>query len=372
MKILISCLSHSWGGMEMFAVHSAEQLLKYNFDVYLFCLEGSRIDHNSNFISDQKKLKAKSNAYFDLKSIFQLKRFLIQNDIDLIHTQFSRDLWTISPALMLIKKKIPLVFTKQLGSFVKKKDFLHKLIYKKVDKAIAISRVIKQNLIETTPLDDDKIVIIPNVVDLEKFNPSKYDRNKIRKELGLSGDTFVFTNIARLSPGKGQDTILKAIIPIKEKLKDTIFFFVGEAENSEKFYEEYLINLIKENSLNELVKFLGFRKDIPEILSASDAFLFPSYAEAFGISLVEAMAMGLPNIVCKADGVLDIIIENETSLVFDRNDIKKFSENILKIRFDDDLRKKLSLKSLERAKEFSFESYNKKIIELYKSLKKNL
>jgi len=372
MKILISCLSHSWGGMEMFTVQSAEQLLKNNFDVYLFCLDGSRIDLNSSFIPEQKKLKVKSNAYFNLKNIFQLRRFLLQNEIDLIHTQFSKDLWTISPALILIHKKIPLVFTKQLGSFIKKKDLLHRLIYKKVDKAIAISRVIKQNLLETTPLKEDKIVIIPNVVDLEKFNPLKYDRDKVRNELGIDKQTFVFTNIARLSPGKGQDTIIKAIIPIKEKLQNTLCVFVGEAEKSEKFYEEYLINLVKDNSLERLVKFLGFRKDIPEILSASDAFIFPSYAEAFGISLVEAMAMGLPNIVCNADGVLDIIIENETSLVFNRDDIQILSENILRLRFDDDLRKRLSINSLDRSKEFSFEKYNEKVIQLYRSLKTNL
>jgi len=100
----------------------------------------------------------------------------------------------------------------------------------------------------------------------------------------------------------------------------------------------------------------------------SDAFIFPSYAEAFGISLVEAMAMGLPNIVCNSDGVLDIIIENETSLVFERNDIKTFSENILKLRFDYELRKKLSQNCILRAREFSFEMYNKRIINLYKEL----
>ncbi len=368
MKILISCLSNSWGGMEMFTVQSAEQLINQNVDVYLFCLKDSKIDLNSNFIPEQKKLKVKSNSYLNLKNILLVKNFLVQNDIDLIHTQFSKDLWIISPALMLIKKKIHLVLTKQLGSFVKKKDLFHRLIYKKVDKAIAISRVIKENLLQTTPLKEAKIVIIPNVVDLKKFNPSKYNREEIRNELGIASNVFVFTNIARLSPGKGQDAIIKAIIPIKDKLQDTLFFFVGEAEPSEKFYEDYLKNLVKENSLERLIKFMGFRKDIPEILSASDAFIFPSYAEAFGISLVEAMAMGLPNIVCKADGVLDIIIEEETSLVFNRDDVQKLSENILRLRLDEELRKKLSQKSLERASEFSFEKYNVRIMKLYETL----
>jgi glycosyltransferase involved in cell wall biosynthesis len=80
------------------------------------------------------------------------------------------------------------------------------------------------------------------------------------------------------------------------------------------------------------------------------------------------MAMGLPNIVCNSDGVLDIIIENETSLVFERNDIKTLSENILKLKFHYELRKKLSQNCILRAGEFSFEMYNKRIINLYKEL----
>jgi glycosyltransferase involved in cell wall biosynthesis len=228
--------------------------------------------------------------------------------------------------------------------------------------------VIKQNLLETTPLPEEKIVIIPNVVDLSKFNPKNYDRAKIRNLNHIDENTFVFINVARLSPGKGQDTTIKAISLIKDQLDKTLFLFVGEAEPSEKNYEEYLNDLVEKNQLQQMVKFSGFRKDIPELLAMSDAFIFPSYAEAFGISLVEAMAMGLPNIVCNSDGVLDIIIENETSLVFERNDIKTFSENILKLRFDYELRKKLSQNCILRAGEFSFEMYNKRIINLYKEL----
>lgn len=371
MKILISCLSKSWGGMEMFAVQSAQKLISNNCELYIFCIENSKIDLNSNFIPEEKKLRVKSNFYLNIFNIWRLKKFLETNEIEIIHTQFSKDLWTITPALNLIKKHIPLVFTKQLGSFIIKKDFFHRWIYKRVDKAIAISRIIKQNLIETTPLNEEKIVVIPNVVDLERFNPENFDRKKIRTTFGFDENVLVFTNVARLSPGKGQDIILKAISLIKEQLKDTLFVFIGEAEEREKFYENNLKNFVRENNLEQLVKFYGFRKDIPEILAASDVFLFPSYAEAFGISLIEAMAMGLPNIVCKADGVIDIIIENETSLTFERNDVQRLSENILKLKNDAELRMKLSSNSIKRAKEFSFEKYNHRIMKLYSELLKN-
>lgn len=368
MRILISCLSRSWGGMEMFAVDSAKQLKNENLDVYFFCLKGSKINKHLNFLSRDKILSVNSNSYFNPLSSYRLRKFINRNKIDIIHTQYSKDLWIIVPALALIKRHIPLVLTKQLGSFVIKKDFLHRILYKRVNKAIAISTVIKNNLIETTPIDKNKIVIIHNAIDLNKFNRSKYDKSSIRKSLGIDLNTFVFTNISRLSPGKGQDIVLKAISSIKNKLSDTKFIFVGSAQEDEKFYEVELKKFVEINGLNNLITFLGFRTDIPELLAMSDAFIFPSHAEAFGISLVEAMAMGLPTIVCKADGVLDIIIENETSLVFERNDVNTLSEAILKIRYDEKLREKLSRKSIERAKDFSFSVYNEKIIQQYRTL----
>lgn len=359
--------------MEMFAVYSAKQLQSENFDVYFFCLKGSKINQHLNFISRDKILTINSNSYINPLNSYRLRKFIIRNRIDIIHTQYSKDLWTIVPALAIIKRHIPLVLTKQLGSFVIKKDFLHKILYKRVDRAIAISTVIKNNLIETTPIDQNKIVIIHNAIDLNKFNRSLYDKNSIRKSLDIDLNTFVFTNISRLSPGKGQDIVLKAISSIKDKLSDTKFIFVGSAQKDEKFYEIELKKFVESTDLNHLVSFLGFRTDIPELLAMSDAFIFPSHAEAFGISLVEAMAIGLPTIVCKADGVLDIIIENETSLVFERNDHDALAEAILKIRFDEKLREKLSQNSIERANDFSFSMYNKKIIQQYKSLiKENL
>lgn len=370
MRILISCLSRSWGGMEMFAVDSARQLQNENFDVYFFCLKGSKINQHLNFISRDRILSIKSNSYFNPLNSYQLRKFINKNKIDIIHTQYSRDLWIIVPALAFLKKHIPLILTKQLGSFIIKKDLLHRILYKRVDKAVAISTVIKNNLIETTPISEDKIVIIHNAIDLNKFDRSKYDRHQIRKSFSFDSNTFIFMNISRLSPGKGQDLVLKSISVIKNKLLDTKFVFVGSAQEDEKFYENQLKDFVERNGLNQLVTFLGFRSDIPELLSMSDAFIFPSHAEAFGISLIEAMAVGLPTIICKADGVLDIIIENETSLVFERNDHDALAEAILKIRFDEKLREKLSQSSIERAKNFSFSVYNNKIIRLYKSLLK--
>lgn len=371
MNILISCLSRSWGGMEMFAVNSAQWLLQEGYNVFFLALNKSPIEKALNFILKENILLLKKSSYFNLSNIIKVRKFIVRNNIDLIHTQYSKDLWTISPALLLINKPIPLVFTKQLGSFVVKKDVLHKLIYKRVDSAIAISSIIKKNLLETTTIPEEKILLIHNAIDLEKFNPQLFNKLIIRKNLNIEEDKIVFTHISRLSPGKGQDIVLKALNEIKEDVPSSIFLFVGSAQHNEKDYELSLMKMVDEFNLKNIVRFLGFRTDIPEILSITDVFLFPSFGEAFGISLVEAMAMGIPSIVCKADGVLDILIENETSLTFERNDYKSLANLILKMSNDKNLRESLGEKSLNRAQEFSSKNYIQKVSALYFKLLKN-
>jgi len=356
--------------MEMFAVQSAQSLLSSNENIKVFflCLKNSRIEKALTFLEDKNILKLPDNLEFNPVNIFALSNFIKKNSIELIHTQYSKDLWTIVPSLKLLNSHIPLVFTKQLGSFVIKKDFLHRWIYNRVDKAIAISEIIKRNLIETTTLNHEKIIVIHNAIDLTRFSREYYDKQNLRKRLNLNQNDFIFTNVARLSPGKGQDLILKAINLIKNEIYNVKFLFVGVAQEDEKSYEMSLKEYVKKNSLQPFVEFLGFRNDIPEILAASDAFIFPSQAEAFGIALIEAMAMGLPNIVCKSDGILDIIIEEETSLIFERNDVDALAKQIIRIIQGNELRKKLSENSILRSKVFSFQTYNFKILKVYTQL----
>jgi glycosyltransferase involved in cell wall biosynthesis len=364
-------MSKSWGGMEMFTVTSCDSLQKYHYDVTLACIERSPIDAESDKLN-LTKIRFKNPSYLSIRKIIKLARFISDNRIDLIHVHFSKDLWTVVSALILLRLKIPLVFTKHLGSFILKRDFMHRWIYRRVNCAIAISEVIRKNLIQTTPLKEEQIILLHNGVDLSRFNPKLYNRTKARKELNLLDTDFVFGMISRISPGKGHEDVIRATVKVIQKNKNVKIVFVGASEVKEKYYEEKLHSLIKHTNLNDKIIFTGFRKDIPELLSGFDAFLFPSRAEAFGIALIEAMAMGKPNIVCLTDGVIDIVHENETSLAFNRGDIDRLSEHMLSLIGDSELRDKLSVNSLSRAQDFSMENYRKKINEIYFNCAKNL
>ena len=168
MKILYSCLSQSWGGLEMTALQSAEQIINKNILIDVLCFPGSQIN-----IEAEKRgincITIKAAGYFHPLKIKKLSQLIEKKSYNLIHSHYSKDLWIVVPSLNYLISKIPLLLTKHMESSVSKKDFLHKFLYKRVNYVLAVSNIIKQNVIETCPVTDEKVIIHYNGVDLKKY-----------------------------------------------------------------------------------------------------------------------------------------------------------------------------------------------------------
>lgn len=369
MKILYSCLSESWGGMEMITLTFVNELLKRNHSVELLCIENSRI-HNEAVKNKITTYPIKLSVFNFIKNLFLISNIIKEKNIELIHTQASKDLWMLVPALKIIDSKIPLVFTKQVGSFIVKKDILHKFLYNRIDKAFAISNIIKNNLLETTSLTEDKIEIVYNGIDTVKFNPEKANRKKIRDEFNIKDEELLIGMLARFSPGKGHEEFLQAAKILSQKFSNLKFIIVGEASRGEDDYANKIKQMADELNLTNVI-FTGYRLDTNDILSAMDIFAFPSHAEAFGIALAEALSTAVPSVCANADGVLDIAVDGETSLLFEKKNYIDLADKVEKLIIDKDLRKKLSLASRKRATEvFDLNIIMDRTIKVYKELLK--
>lgn len=366
MKILYSCLSKSWGGMEMITLTFVKELLKRNIHVELLCLKESRI-HVEACTSGIITHPVKASGYFHPFTVIRVAYLIRKGRFSLIHTQASKDLWILVPALRLIKSRAPLFLTKQVGSFIIKKDFLHKFLYSRVTKAFAISRVIKKNLTETTPLNENKIELVFNGIDTEKFNPAKADRKKVRTEFSITDDELLIGMLARFSPGKGHEEFLYAAKVLSEKFNNLKFIIVGEASRGEDEYAASIKKLAEDYKLQNVI-FAGFRSDTPDVLSAMDIFVFPSHAEAFGIALAEAHSMALPSVCSDSDGVLDIAVDGETSLLFETKNADDLADKLEVLIKDILLRERFGANARKRAKElFDLNVIMQNTIEHYKN-----
>ena len=350
----------------MFTLTSVKQLTKRNISIELLCAEESRIHieaNNLGLIVHPLKISWLSN----LPNILRLASLIRRSNYNLIHTQASFDLWLLVPALEVLQRKIPLLLTKQVGSFIVKKDFLHKWIYNRLTYAIAISTSIQKNLIDTCPLPENKVILLHNGVDINRFNPDKVDSKKVRKEFGIDEKEILIGMMARFSPGKGHEEFLFAAKELNKKYPQLKFVVVGEPSRGENEYAKTIKKLASDYQLNNLI-FTGFRSDTPEVLSAMDIFVFPSHAEAFGIALAEAMAMGKPSVCSNAEGVLDIATDNETSLLFENKNAEDLTKKISLLIESPDLRKKFSTSARIRAvKHFDLKKLTNDVIQIYES-----
>jgi len=364
MKILYSCLSKSWGGLEMFTLTSIQQLIKRDIKVELICSAESRIHIEANNMGIMLH-PVNASGYFHPVTAIRLAILLRQNDYSIVHTQASKDLWVIVPALYFANRKIPLILTKQVGSFIVKKDFLHILLYKRIKKIFAISTVIKDNLLETTPIKPEDVIIVPNGIDTNRFNPDKVDNKKVRNEFNIAKEEITIGMLARFTPGKGHEEFLFAAMELNKEYSMLRFLVVGEPSRGESEYADKIKKLAEDYHLDNMI-FTGYRGDTPDILSAMDIFAFPSHSEAFGIALVEAMAMKKPSVCSRADGVLDIAVDGETSYLFENKnaaDLKSKLKLLIdsretRIRFGENARKRV----LEN---FDIEMITERVLKIY-------
>jgi len=364
MKVLYSCLSKSWGGMEMYTLVAVKQLLKKNISVELLCIRDSRLHIEANNIGIIIH-SIKASGYIHPAGILKTFLTIRKSRYSLIHTHASKDLWILVPALFISSKRIPLFLTKHVGSGIVKKDYFHKLLYKRVNRLFAISNVIKKNLIETCPVDPDRISILPNGVDVIQFNPETADKEKIRREFNIGTNEIVLGMLARFTPGKGHEEFLQAAKELNKDYNNLRYLIVGESSRGEESYTEYIKELAEEYNLKNVI-FTGFRSDTADVLTAMDIFVFPSHSEAFGIALIEAMAMKKPSVCTNSDGVLDIAVDNVTSLLFQKRNHTNLKEKLVKLINSNELRIKFGENARQRVIDcFNIEKLTEIIIDFY-------
>jgi len=194
-------------------------------------------------------------------------------------------------------------------------SLLEPIVYRKVKQIIVPSKGLKRELIEQYPFTANKILVIPNPIDLEKMQkPKDFDRDKFRANYSIKKEDIVLCFIALGHfERKGLPLLLKALNQLsKENIK---LFVVGGEQDLIKQYKRY----VQEVNLANQVIFVGMQRDVRPFLWCSDAFIFPSLYETFSLVSFEAAAAGLPIIVTPLYGVEDYLVDKQNGILVGRN-----------------------------------------------------
>jgi glycosyltransferase involved in cell wall biosynthesis len=138
----------------------------------------------------------------------------------------------------------------------------------------------------------------------------------------------------------------------------------GQADS----YGRELRRLVADLKLEDRVRFLGVRKDVGDLLSASDVFAFPSRAEALGLALLEAMAAGLPCVASSVGGITDIVTDGDNGLLVQTENVGTWADNLVKLARDERLRSRMAERAVASLGKFSSDYQASRILELYEDL----
>lgn len=366
MKILQSCGSRSWGGLEMQALMTSVELRKRGHEVNLLCPPRSTLlrEANEAGVPAVSMLGEDKNAFGTIKDLSGLLR---HNDYDVVHTHLSHDLWWIVPAMKLAGSKAKLFLTKHMASGVKKTDLLHRFLYGRLQGTFAISNYIRQSVINTCPVPESSVHVLPPGISPEIFNPASFGKSEVRRELGVPENIILVGMVGRMTPGKGQEEFLRAAGKLLEESANKYAFIIGgNASPGEESYEANVHLLAKQLGLSRDVRFPGYVKDVPRLLAALDILAFPSHEESFGLGLTEAMAMRLPVVASGSAGVLDIVVDGETGLLVPPKDSQSLAAGIAALARDPEKRLRFGEAGRKRVEElFSMKSVVRRLEEFY-------
>jgi len=162
-------------------------------------------------------------------------------------------------------------------------------------------------------------------VNLNKFNSSAastFDINTIKQ----NDNQIIILTVAELIPRKNYETALKTVKLLKEMKFNFRYLICGNG-----ILENNLKKICSDYNIEDVVIFLGFRKDVSEIYKKSDIFFFPSYQEGLSIALIEAMSSGCKIVCSKIRGNTDLITENVGGYLADPKDYEEFASKIIAI-----------------------------------------
>ena len=361
MKILHCNWSGTLGGAENFAFQLAKAQKVAGHDVTIAYMADRLLIGQRAQDSGIKILECGMKNGYDFFRLVRYFQFMKKEKFNVIHNHTASRL---SNAIKFFLPTSVLISHFHGGSLGNEKWEESNLLFWDrfssglVDRYIACSNHTKKVVMEKCRLPDCRVSVLYDGIDLESFRPVK-KKAAIRREFGLKDSEKIVGTVARLVPQKGIDKFIEVAKRVLMEVDNVKFLIVGNGK-LRPMLEEKVIKL----DLHDKVIFTGSRTDVPDLLSVLDIFLLTSNWEPFGITLLEAMTVGVPIVAFAVDGVLEVVNETCAVLVSPGN-IQMMSQETLNLFENKSKQKKLIQVGLERVKEFDIRKISRQSTEIY-------
>ena len=306
------------------------------------------------------------------ESSLQIRRIVKRVTPDLVHANTTRA--ALLALLACGRSGPPLVaHIRDLAPAGALPDLVLSLIARRADAIVANSAFVADRFGDRVARRP--VCVVHNPIDLERFDPDRADGRSVREEVDISVGAAVLTVVAHISPVKGQDEAIMVLADLVAAGCDAVLLLVGSVKFASAggrldnlAFGERLSVLASELGVEDRVRFLGERTDVPNLLAATDILLMPFWREPFGRVAVEAMAMGVPVVASEVGGPAEIIRSDVDGILLPPRAREVWSRRLEQLVRDTELRRRLARSARLRALDFSVDAHVAQILNLYRGL----
>lgn len=326
-KVLYTIPGKVLGGGHLATIEIMDQLAPYGFQPIALVN-----NDKSDIVSLIKKknisyLCVPNSAGFNLKDtvnflrqIFRVWKIILNNKISLAHFN---DLETGHYGILAARlARVPSILHLRSVFWAKQCGWMNRLVLSQANIIFSNSNFVKTTAIQTG-LPKEKIYTVYNGVDLTRFDSKKQKIQKVRNELGISKDILIIGFMGRLGlEWKNESLVYHLADELSQRLKGfTVLVLGGPYDGQEETFNRCRYNA-KKFGKGADIRLLGYRDDIPAVLSLIDLLLVPSRQEPFGRVVLEGMAAGVPVVGSNNGGIPEMIIDGHNGFLRSPDDFK--------------------------------------------------
>ncbi len=334
------------GGAEMLAARLARQL-RQAFQFVFACLD--ELGQLGQDLRDDgfvvQVLDRRSGL--DWKCAWRLGRFLRRERVSLVHAhQYTPFFYSMTARLLY--RRPPLLFTehgRHHPDYPRRKRILaNRLLLERRDRVLGVGEAVRHALITNEGLPAHRVAVLYNGIDLTTCGNGVDLRAAVRQEIGIGPDDFLMLLVARLDYLKDHKTAIRTLAEVIRRYPSVRLVLVGDGPCRAAIEDQ-----VGQQGLAPYVRFLGLRKDVARLLRAADLFLLTSISEGIPLTVIEAMAAGLPGVATRVGGLAEVVEHGQTGLLADPCNPAALAERICSLVENAPLRRQMGRLGRQRA-----------------------
>jgi glycosyltransferase involved in cell wall biosynthesis len=291
-------------------------------------------------------------AGFDWGCPLRLARLVREQQVDVVHAhQYTPFFYAMTARLRGPRR--PILFTehgRHQPDYPRPRRMLaNRLFLSRRDRVVGVGEAVRQALINNEGIPGRRVGVLYNGIDVDAFAAAGAGpglRRTVRKELDFGRGEFVLLQVARLDYLKDHATAVRTMARVVNQMPHARLVLVGDGPERPAIEAQ-----VRELNLADKVRLLGTRADVARLLHAADSFLLTSTSEGIPLTVIEAMAVGLPVVATDVGGLREVVDDGATGFLAPAKDDAALAGHILRLAADADLRRRMGLAGRERAKQ---------------------